>query len=157
MSKDPQLWHYGTVIHDDWKTIEFDKPFWLRNEIGSKIGKRIRMLIEEVKIEKTPPQLALYFGVIIKVYCMANEQFGGWTEREIDDYFRQRLRWYEKTIVLKDGTHHIQPCVDDIRLYSKDQMTKYLNDVLDLLAQDHEIFIEDPHLFKLNKYVQDTE
>jgi len=157
MSKDPQLWHYGTVIHDDWKTIEFYKPFWLRNEIGSKIGKRIRMLIEEVKIEKTPPQLALYFGVIIKVYCMANEQFGGWTEREIDDYFRQRLRWYEKTIVLKDGTHHIQPCVDDIRLYSKDQMTKYLNDVLDLLAQDHEIFIEDPHLFKLNKYVQDTE
>jgi len=157
MSKDPQLWHYGTVIHDDWKTIEFDKPFWLRNEIGSKIGKRIRMLIEEVKTEKTPPQLALYFGVIIKVYCMANEQFGGWTEREIDDYFRQRLRWYEKTIVLKDGTHHIQPCVDDIRLYSKDQMTKYLNDVLDLLAQDHEIFIEDPHLFKLNKYVQDTE
>ena len=157
MSKDPQLWHYGTVIHDDWKTIEFDKPFWLRNEIGSKIGKRIRMLIEEVKTEKTPPQLALYFGVIIRIYCMNDEQFGGWTESEIDQYFRWELTRYTKCILMHKGMNLTKNCVDDIRIYTKEQMTKYLNDVLDLLAQDHEIFIEDPHLFKLNKYVQDTE
>ena len=155
MSKDPQLWHYGLVKHNDIGSIEFDKPLWLRNELGLNIGKRVRVLIEEVKQEKSPPQLALYFGVIIGVYCMNNEQFGGWTKHGIDDYFRTKLTWYQKDIKLKDDKHHTMVCTDDIRTYTKEQMTKYIDKVLNLLAEEHDIFIEDPHLFKLNKYVKE--
>lgn len=156
MSKEPQLWHTGIVKHNDFNSITFDKPLWLRNELGLMIGKKVRVLIEEIKIEKTPPQLALYFGVIIKMYCMKDEQFGGWTERDIDNYFRTEITGYTKTVITKDGLfNRMIPCVDDIRLYSKEQMSKYIDTVLNLLADRHDITIDDPYLFKLNKYSQD--
>lgn len=145
-SRDPELWHPGKVLYG--KFLSNNIRLW-EMELKQLEGKEVEMLIREKKERKSSSQLALYFGVIIKKYCMPDEQFGGWDEWDIDQYFRWELTKHNKTV--KDQTFL---AVDDIRTYTKEQMTIFIEGVLNILAEMN-IYIDDPEQFKLNKYLKE--
>jgi hypothetical protein len=152
-NQDPALIHRGIVKNGKFYP---HRPDWYYQEMQSFEGKEIQFIFEEVKIDKTIPQLALYFGVVIKKYLMNHPDFAGWTWREIDSYIRENVASYPKTF--QRGTQAITIFVhDEIRDYSREQMRKFMDDVLNFLAQQHEIFIEDPYQYKLNKYLKKDE
>lgn len=155
MSKEPELSHIGKVSKGG--SLSFEHLNWWIMALDSFREKEVEITIRERKRKKTIPQLALYFGVIIRIHCMEDEQFGGWTLDEIDQYLRRKITGYIQTVILKDGESFTIQVSDDIRKYNVTQMKEYIEKVLDLLVKDHDIEIEDPSIFKLNKYLKEEE
>lgn len=126
-----------------------DRPDWYYGEMKMKEGRRVEITIEDEREEKTISQLGFYFGVIVKKICANHFDFQGWDWREI-----------HTEILLEAGRFHYktrepgEPLIifDDIKFYTKDEMTTFLEDAMRTLVENHEIYIPDPHNFKLNKY-----
>ncbi len=120
----------GTVTNG--KRI-YDRPEIKKMLLDELEGKRFEEIIQKEHIDKTGQQLAYYFGGIIAGTCMRCESFGGYTKNEIDHHFRTVLRPY-KASRLVNGRMTVEDRVDDIGAYSIDEMSLFLEDVLNLLA-----------------------
>jgi len=151
MQKDPEILFTGEVKNQQ---CVFDKPLWWNENLKCLEGKRFDLTICEHKRTKSPPQLALYFGIIIKKYCMLNSQFAGWEWFEIDKYIRDNVASYPKTFQWADGRQRTIIVNDEISGYLVDQMNVFIEKVLQFLAEQHDIYIDDPVNFKLNKYLK---
>lgn len=151
MSKDPEIIFSGRVIN-----LKFipEKPAWWNTNIESLEGKDVEVTIGEKKRKKSLPQLAFYFGGIIRTACMRSSVFAGWEFRAIDDHLRDLFASYPMTMVTKDGKISVTIVRDDIATYKIDQMNFFIERVLQYLLDEHDIEVPDPLDFKLNKYLK---
>ena len=145
-ARDPEVWHNGKVLRNIFQPDNI--RYWTM-ELHALEGKEVQCLIREQEPEKSLNQLAFYFGVIIKRYCMSSNAFAGNNESEIDQYFRQELRSYTATINSKP-----QKMTDEVGKYTREQMRLFLDEVVALLAREFDIHIDDTVMFKWNKYAK---
>lgn len=148
--KDLQYSHYATVIDE---TFYFEKPeIWAfnRKQINNK---RVRITVEEVSENITTNQFAFYFGGIIRSECMNSECFKGCTENEISDCLFEDIRSYTKTVIDSKGNTRIFHAIDKIVNYTKEDMRKFIEELIPHLAITYNIHVKDPEYYKLNKYI----
>lgn len=146
-----QIYHLGTVKNG---RVVYDRPVFLQSELDKLEGRQIRIYFEEIKEKKSIPQLAFYFGGIIRKTCMGSTLFEGWMEGEIDQFFRTRFLSYIKTIRSSDGTVTFTTVQNELRDLTKDEMTLFINHVIQFLAENG-IEVLEPEMYKYNKYLQE--
>lgn len=146
-----QVYHYGTVKGG---RIIYDRPLFFESELIRLEGKVVKVVVEERKEKKTVPQLAFYFGGIVRKTCMSSTLFEGWMEEEIDQFFRRRFLSYIKTIHLSDSTITPVQVINELRDLTKEEMTVFVNHVIQFLAENG-IEVLEPEMYKYNKYLQE--
>lgn len=146
-----QIYHNGIVRNG---RIVYDRPLFYTSELARLEGKNVRVIIEEQKERKTVPQLAFYFGGIIRKTCMGSTLFEGWMEEEIDQFFRKRFLSYIKTIHFSDNTVTPVQVINELRDLTKEEMTLFINHVIQFLAENG-IEVLEPEMYKYNKYLQE--
>jgi hypothetical protein len=146
-----QIYHYGTVKNG---RIIYDRPVFYQAELQKLDGKDVKVVIEERKEKKTIPQLAFYFGGIIRKTCLESTLFEGWMDEEIDQFFRHRFLSYIKTMRYPDNTSAAVKVINELRDLSKDEMTMFISHVIRFLNENG-IEVLEPEMYKYNKYLQE--
>lgn len=118
-------------------------------------GKRGYAIIEEVEDEITPNQYAYYFGGIIRRECMNSNTFSGLTEMQIHNVLFAELRSTTRGIILADGTTRLTTISEDFSKYKKDDMIKYINELIPHLQVTYDIHPKPPEHYKYNKFYID--
>lgn len=129
---DVQIKHKGTIINGK-KVYDFPKVHQAR--LDSLEGKRFEETLEAEHEKVTKYQWGYYFGGIIKGTCMNSEIFNGWTFNEIKKGLLTSLRTTDKVVIFPNGNEKIMKYTDDLKQYSKSEMVKYIDDVLNFLAE----------------------
>lgn len=108
-----------------------DKPKMYQSHIDSFEDKsELEIIVRPKRRKATTKQFGFYFGGIIKGTCMKATLFEGWKAKEIDDFFRSEFAWhYEKV----NGSE--KKVNDDIALYTTEEMKKFVDDVIQYLAE----------------------
>lgn len=152
MSKEPEFVFMGTAHQGKFYP---DRPEWYQQTLNLLDKKRLGVILREEKEPKSLPQLAFFHGILIRVCCMNHPDYAGWTFDEIKSDFITRITAYPKVIITNEG-ERTAICYDDIRLYSREQMTSFIERVMQMMVEEHdEMVIPDPHEYKLNKYLKD--
>lgn len=145
-----QVIHTGIVENN---RLKFDRIKLFDAEVAKLEGQRFELTLAKEYARPTRSQFAYYFGGIIKGTCMKTTLFEGWTYREIDDHIRTELRNHHKILVLPTGKEKVSVATDDIENYTKEEMTLFIDDVLNYLAT-LEIFPLGPDQYKYDKMLQ---
>jgi hypothetical protein len=137
----------GTVTNGE---RVYDRPEIKKMILDELEGKRFEEIVKKEHIEKTDKQRAYYFGGIIAGTCMRSLMFDGWTKDEIDIHFRKLLRAY-KAVRTINSRITIEDRHDSIADYNVDEMSLFLEDVLNYLAR-FEIYPLPSDEYELKKY-----
>lgn len=129
----------------------YDRPEIKQAILAELEGKRFEEIIQKEHVDKTGKQLAYYFGGIIAGTLMKMEMFKGQTKTEIDLDLKRLLRPYQK-VFKENGKLIIKEMYDDIAEYNIDEMSLFLEDVLNFLAS-HDIHPLSPEEYNLKKYI----
>lgn len=129
---DVQIKHKG--ILNNGKLIH-DFPKVYKAKIDSLEGCRFELILEREHEKVTPSQWAYYYGGIIRGTCMKSETFSGWTFKEIHEAILKHLRTNTKVVIFPDGSETLMEYTDDLKQYSKLEKSKYIEDVLNFLAE----------------------
>lgn len=151
--KDPQYKHYFTVTNGKF-VFEQKDMFEYKKRLLE--GKRGYAIIEGVEDKITPNQYAYYFGGIIRIECMNSNVFTGLTESEIHQIIFKELRSYNKSVEQPDGKTEIVTFTDDFSAYNKEDMRKYVEEVIPWLGETFKIYAKPPEHYKYNKYYMKT-
>lgn len=135
----------------------WDRPDLLRAKMHMLNNRRGFAIITYAKENITPGQYAFYFGGIIRGECMHSNCFQNVNEKEIHKLLFKELRTYTKEIILtkKDGSieHSFESFTEDFDSYSKEQMSKYIEELIPYLAEEYGIHIKDKNDYQYNQYV----
>jgi hypothetical protein len=149
MSKEPQYKHFFTVKNGKFAWEEPDMFDLVRRRME---GKRGFAIIDEVDDKVTLNQFAYYFGGIIRMECMKSNVFYGLSEKEIHQMLFERLRGYTKTIEYPDGRSERKFFVEDFSVYSKKDMSKYIEELIPLLITEFNIHPKPASNYKYNQF-----
>ena len=148
MIKEPTVALLGIV--KNYKRI-YDKPNLNEERLKMFEGKRFRDIMEEVDEDKTPNQLAYYYGGIIAATCMKSESYAGCSKNEIDNYFQSKFLEYTTTKEI-----HGEVCRlivrDRLSRLSKKALANFINNVIALLAEQ-KITVLSAYEYKYGKYI----
>lgn len=147
MSNNPDIIFTGHVRNG--KRI-YHKPILVEKIIEQLEGQQFEEVIKKKEKGKSHSQLAYYFGGIVKKTCMECTLFEGWTEKEIDAFFRQEFIGYVATKVI-DGKQENFLVAEHLSNLTVAEMANFIDRVTQWLAE-HEIYVLTPDEFKLNKY-----
>ena len=132
-------WLYGKVEDDVIYVTDINLYHHIKQSFE---GKRIQIRIEPLKLTVTEQQYNFYWGVIMGQYCLSEEQFGGWTKDEVDDYLGYHLR----SITINVRTHDDQVIpskrIPSVSTYSRAEMSAYIQQVIVFLMIHHKIIVE---------------
>ena len=136
--------------------LYWDRPDLLLAKIHMLESRRGYAIITFAKEPITPNQYAFYFGGIIRGECMNSNCFQNVTEKEIHKILFSELRTYTKEIIIqkKDGEidHKMESFVEDFDSYSKDQMTKYIEELIPYLELEYGIHVKTKEEYQYNQY-----
>ena len=150
--KAPDYKHYFTIVNGKFVWEDLDMLNYKRKSLE---GKRSYAIIKEVKHNITPNQYAYYFGGIIRKECMASDTFQGLSEKEIHQILFHELRSSTKGVKLPDGTTKLVEVTDDFGVYSKEEMARYIDEVIALLQTEYNIYPKPATHYKYNKFYID--
>lgn len=130
---EPTIKILGKVEAGEFKSYrpETEKEFLLSNN-----GRVLARYYEVHEDDKTDDQMGYLMGGIIRVTMMNTDTYAGWTHQECLDHLVDQCAttWVDK----KKGDGYISvPKVDRISRMSKPRLSRFINDVLDLLAKDN--------------------
>ena len=143
--------HRGYILDGH---IYYDRPEMYVKELQGLEGFRFQMTIEKEHESISKNQRGYYFGGIIRAELMNSNIFSGFTEKEIHQMLLEQLRSYNKTIINKDKTETSCEFVEDFASYGKEEMTKYIDDVINYVTVEFNIPIKSSDEYKLNQYVK---
>ena len=126
-----QIIHKGTI--QNGKKI-YDFPNVYQAKLDQLEGKRFEETLELEHEKVTKDQWAYLYGGIIRGTCMKSEMFSKWTFDEIRESLVEHLRTGIK-IVIKDGKSFPEKYEDDLKQYSVQEMSSYIEDVLNFLGE----------------------
>ena len=147
--KTPKYKHYFTVI--DGKFI-FEEKDMLEYKRKALEGVRGYAIIEEEGDNVTPNQYAYYFGGIIRKECMESDVFKGFSEMQIHNILFAELRSSVKGLEMPDGTTKTFNLIEDFSSYKKNDMTKYIEEVIALLQTEYNIHPKPASHYKYNRF-----
>lgn len=143
----PDIILTGTVRHGQ---RYYHKPMLVQKIIDDLEGQEFEEIIKKKEKGKTHLQLAYYYGGIIKKTCMQSTLFEGWTEKEIDAFFKDEFLTYYATKSV-DGVEKDFPVVEGLSKLTTQEMGQYTERVIQWLAE-HDIIVLTPDEYRLNKY-----
>jgi len=146
---EPKYKHYFTVREGKFVWEEKDMFEYKRKALEGRKGYAI---IEEEAIKVTPNQYAYYFGGIIRRECMKSNVFHGLSEQQIHQVLFSELRSSVKGIHLKDGTTRLVTVVEDFGKYNKEDMRKYIEELIPYLQTEYDIHPKPASHYKYNKF-----
>lgn len=141
--------HYFQVI--DGKIV-WEEPDMLKYRKKTLEGKRGYAIFKEAKRSITPNQYAYYFGGIIRSECMSSEVFQGLSEIEIHQALFSELRSTVKGIKLPNGKTRIIKVVEDFSSYNRKEMTRYIEEVIALLAVEYNIHVKPANKYRFRNF-----
>ncbi len=115
-------------------------------------GRRGYAIIEQVTGEVTPNQYAYYFGGIIRRECMVSNTFQGLSEKQVHQVLFAELRSSVKGIKCLDGTTKLVTVTEDFEAYGKENMRKYIEELIPHLNVEYRIFPKPAEHYKYNKF-----
>ncbi len=115
-------------------------------------GRRGYAIIEQVTGEVTPNQYAYYFGGIIRKECMVSNVFQGLSEKQVHQVLFAELRSSVKGIKLLDGTTKLVTVSEDFGAYGKEDMRKYIEELIPHLNVEYRIYPKPAEHYKYNKF-----
>lgn len=134
----------GKFIWDDKEMLEYKRK--------TLEGKRGYAIIEELEEEISSNQWGYYFGGIIRRECMASDVFAGWTDKEIHNHLFAELRSQQKGIQMPDGTVRLVTVTEDFSSYKKNDMAKYIDELIPHLNVEYQIYPKPSSHYKDNKF-----
>jgi len=147
--KEPKYKHYFTVRNGKF---EWEEPDMFEFKRKSLEGRRSYAIIEEVGDVISHNQYAYYFGGIIRKECMKSNIFQGLSEKEIHQVLFNDLRSSVKGILFPDGTTKLVTVTDDFNSYKKDDMRKYIDELIPHLQTEYDIHPKAPDAYAYNKF-----
>lgn len=140
----------GKFIWENSKMFQF-----IRNNLE---GKRGYAIIEEEKDSASPKQLGYYFGGIIRKECLNSDCFSGWGEKEVHNYLLLKTRGTHRTIYFPDGHSELHELPADFEaiMNNKEDMIKYIEEVIAFLITEHQIYPKPASYYKYNKFTLDV-
>lgn len=98
------------------------------------------------RMSKTEAQLAFYYGIIIRKYCMESNDFGGWSDMEISNHFESMF--LSRSMLIKSPRSTItkkKSYIKSISSLSKSQMNEFISNVLFYLSTEFGLEISNPY------------
>lgn len=114
-------------------------------------GKEFEEILQEKREHISSDQYAYYFGGIIAGTCMKATIFEGWTKEEIDQYFCNELLSLSKVRMVGGKVKQITTVRQKSELSMK-EFAEFVDNVINLLAMEHQIAVLPPEDYKLGKY-----
>lgn len=141
------LQHKGIVKDGE---VVFYSPTLRKQELAVFENQEVIEIIEATIAENTSSQYGYYFAGIIRDSCMKHESFGGWSEREIDDFLREK---FLTVITYKNFAGMLVKVVSikKIEKLGAKRMAKYVEEVIAFLTQEG-IPVKDPGNYLNRKY-----
>jgi len=147
--KEPKYKHFFEVRNGKFIWEEKDMFEYIRMNLE---GKRGYAIIELVTGDITPNQYAYYFGGIIRKECMVSNAFQGLSENEVHQVLFAELRSSVKGIKQLDGTTKLITVSEDFAAYKKEDMRKYIEELIPHLKLDYRINVKPAENYKYNKF-----
>jgi len=147
--KEPKYKHFFEVR--DGKFIWEEKDMFKYKKMNLE-GKKGYAIIELVTGDITPNQYAYYFGGIIRKECMVSNVFQGLSENEVHQVLFAELRSSVKGIKLLDGTTKLITVSEDFAAYKKEDMRKYIEELIPHLHEKYHIYPKPAENYKYNKF-----
>jgi len=147
--KEPKYKHFFEVRNG--KFIWEEKDMFMYKKMNLE-GKRGYAIIELVTGDITPNQYAYYFGGIIRKECMISEVFQGFSENEVHQVLFAELRSSVKGIKQLDGTTKLITVSEDFAAYKKEDMRKYIEELIPHLHEKYRIYPKPAENYKYNKF-----
>ena len=147
--KEPEYKHFFIVKNGKFIWEEADM---FRYKKLSLEGSRGYAIIEEITGEITPNQYAYYFGGIIRKECMVSEVFRSFSEQQVHQVLFAELRSSTKGIKRPDGTTQLVTVTEDFSAYKKDDMRKYIEELIPHLHEEYRIYPKPAENYKYNKF-----
>lgn len=152
MSNEPVIRFYGTIKNG---TRYYYKPQLHQQRMASLEGKEFSEILEERFVDTTPDQMGYYRAGIIRHACMESEDFGGWTENEIDEHFKDLFLAFTKSKIVKYRGKETTISVtvrESTGSSGKKRMSEFIEKVLGYLANMHNIYPLSPEDYFNGKY-----
>ena len=147
--KAPKYKHYFTVQNGKFVWEEKDMLEYKRRDLE---GKRGYAIIEKAETDITPNQYAYYFGGIIRKECMVSDIFQGFSEMQIHQILFSELRSSVKGVKMPDGRTRLHTVTEDFSAYNKDDMMKYIEELIPYLQTEYNIHPKPASHYKYNKF-----
>ena len=147
--KAPEYKHYFQIVNGKFIWEDPDMFEYKRRILE---GKRGYALIKGERKQRTPNQLAYYFGGIIRSECMASDVFKGLTDLQIHQILFSELRSTTRGIKLPDGKTKLVEVTEDFSAYDRRELALYINEVIALLQTEYDIHPKPPYKYEYNKF-----
>lgn len=152
MSQEPTIHFYGTVKNG---SRQYYKNPMHQQLLASLEGKEFEETLRERFVDTTPDQMGYYRAGIIRHACMESEDFGGWSEKEISEWFGSMFLIFAKNKVIKHKGQE-QPTIlvvkESTANIGKKRMSEFIEKVLHYLAEQHDIYPLSPEDYFNGKY-----
>lgn len=148
---EPTIKILGKIVNGEFKSYRpgTEREFLLQH--NDMVLARYYVLHEE---QKTVDQLGYLMGGIIRVTMMNTDTYAGWTHDECLEHLVDQCAtvWVDKRKIVNGKETYVSvPKVDRISRMSKARLTRFIDDVLDLLAKDNIIPLT-PEEYLTGKY-----
>lgn len=152
MSQEPTIRYYGTVKNG---VRQYFKNNLHQRQLALLEGKEFEETLQERFVDTTPDQQGFYRAGIIRHACMESEDFGGWSEKEISEWFESMFLIFTKNKIIKRKGQE-QPTVLVVKKSTanigKKRMSEFIENVLHYLAEQHDIHPLSPDDYFAGKY-----
>lgn len=128
-------------------TLKYDYPNLFYKTLCGYNNKKVIISIRENVEKKTLSQLNYYVGIIIKKYCMNDNQFGGHEYNDIIVYFLERIFGYEKEYKIKNKIK-IMTIYPSLSSLSIKEMNILIDRTIQILLTEFGIEVEEENKFK---------
>jgi hypothetical protein len=139
--------HIGIVRNGQ---ITFYNPDLRINVLAELEGKEVEEIIKEKPKKSSTDQYGYYFGGVIGE-CKKVEKFGGWEEKEIDEFFCDKFLSYPKMIKVSDTSYKEVIRTQSKATLSKKELAEFIDKVISWCATEG-IYIRTPEEYYLGKY-----
>jgi len=129
----------------------YNNPRLVELQLEKLEGKEFEEVLQKKREGISGDQYAYYFGGIIAGTCMKAEIFAGWTKDEIDQYFCTELLSLSKVRVVGGKVKQIVNVQQKSDL-SMAEFAEFVDNVIKLLAMEHQIAVLPPEDYKLGRY-----
>jgi hypothetical protein len=113
-------------------------------------GKEVETITKEVSKKSSYDQFGFYFGGIIQT-CLTTEKFGGWDEKEIDEFFCDKFLSYTVMIRVSESKYKEVIRTQSKASLNKKELSEFITKVIDFCAMEG-IVIKSPDEYFLGKY-----
>lgn len=144
--------HYG-IVKDGIKI--YANPDLQKQSVMELEGKEFEEVIQKKKKSASKGQYGYLFGGIIPE-ALEYETFGGWTEKELKEFFEDRFLsyFYQKEFKLPNGIVQVKTinCKGSFKGLDSDQMQQVIEEIIRFLAEEAGIIVKTPEEYHHGKY-----